>query len=413
VKSTTIAQDELEQFLQVSRDVFRRASVASARGRSLLATPPTGKYPNVYTRDLAVTIAALCELDALDVARDFCRFLLRAQSPNGSWVQRYDVEGRPVHAVPQEDATALAVWALLTYVKAASDDTLVEVAREPIERATAYTVECTLNSYLYLVETTSSIHESEVSHGYEIWNNCAHAAAFALCHRVYGGERYRRLALMIRRAIGLLMVQENRFLRRLDPNGHPDPRPDVTLMAPYYFALWSPTERAVLNSAEVIERSLWNVEIGGYIRYLPYSPAERLALPGPYPHFTAWMAQYHYAIGNQDRAEAIMRWLFDNAADGQLPEIVVPSTSIRRFASELRVSIDALAPGVQARPQVAEQARARRHAELDALIDESRGLDVVPANVPYVWAHVETLRALRRGGYVGRWEVEPSAHRSH
>ena len=43
-----------------------------------------------------------------------------------------------------------------------------------------------------------------------------HAAAFALCHRVYGGERYRRLALMIRRAIGLLMVQDNRFLRRLD-----------------------------------------------------------------------------------------------------------------------------------------------------------------------------------------------------
>ena len=77
MKATTIAQEELDQFLQVSRDVFRRASVASARGRALLATPPTGKYPYVYTRDLAVTIAALCELDSLEVARDFCRFLLR------------------------------------------------------------------------------------------------------------------------------------------------------------------------------------------------------------------------------------------------------------------------------------------------------------------------------------------------
>jgi GH15 family glucan-1,4-alpha-glucosidase len=315
--------------------------------------------------------------------------------------------------VAQEDATALAIWALLTYVKAANDDTLVEVAREPIERATAYTVECTLNSYLYLVETTSSIHESDVSRGYEIWNNCAHAAAFALCHRVYGGERFRRLALMIRRAIGLLMVQDNRFLRRLDPNGYPDPRPDVTMMAPFYFALWSPTERAVLNSAEVIERSLWNVEIGGYIRYLPYSPAERLSLPGPYPHFTAWMAQYHYAIGNQDRAEAIMRWLFDNSVEGQIPEIVLPAGSIRRFASELRVNIDTMAPGGRMTRQAVDQARARRHAELDGLISESRGLDIVPANLPYVWAHVETLRALRRGGYVGRWEVESSAHRSH
>lgn len=410
---TTIAQDELEAFLQVTRDVFRRAQATSPRGRAVLATPPTGKYPYVYTRDLAVTIAALCELDSLEVAREYCRFLLRAQSADGSWVQRYDQDGRPAQAAEQQDATALAVWALLTYVKAANDDTLVEVAREPIERATAYTVGCTLNSYLYLVETTSSIHESDVSEGYEIWNNCAHAAAFALAHRVYGGEQYRRLALMIRRAIGLLMVQDNRFLRRLDPHGYPDPRPDVTMMAPFYFALWSPTERAVLNSAEVIERALWNVEIGGYIRYLPYSPAERLALPGPYPHFTAWMAQYHYAIGNQDRAEAIMRWLFDNSEEYKLPENVVPVASVHRFGAELRRNIDESARTSRMSLSAAEEIRTRRHAELDGLVAASRSNELVRPNVPYLWAHVETLRALRRGGYVGRWEVEPSAHRSH
>ena len=134
------------------------ATYATLRDQAyaLLATPPSGKYPYIYTRDLAITIAALCELDSLDVARDFCRFLLRAQSPDGSWLQRYDLDGRAAHITSQEDATALAIWALLTYVKAAGDDTLVEVAREPIERATTYTVECTLNSYLYLVETTGS-----------------------------------------------------------------------------------------------------------------------------------------------------------------------------------------------------------------------------------------------------------------
>src|SRR3954463_13318345 len=184
-------------------------------------------------------------------------------------------------------------------------------------------------------------------------------------------------------------------------------------MSPFYFALWAPTERAGLNSAEVIERSLWNVEIGGYIRHLPYSPAERLALPGPYPHFTAWMAQYHYAIGNQDRAEAIMRWLFDNAVDSLLPETAVPAASVRRFASELRGTIDRMAPGGRVGRQAIDEIRARRHAELDGLIAESRGLDVVPANMPYVWAHVETLRALRRGGDFGGGEGEPSAPRSN
>jgi GH15 family glucan-1,4-alpha-glucosidase len=410
VKPTTIAQEELDRFLQVSRDVFRRAGVASARGRAIYATPPTGTRPYVYTRDLALTIVGLCELDALDAARDFCRFLLRVQGQDGSWVQRYDAEGRGAQAVEQEDPTALAVWALLTYVKAAGDDTLVEVARDPIERATRYTVERTLNPYLYLIETTTSIHESDVSAGYEIWNNCAHAAAFALAHRVYGGERYRRLALMIRRAIGLLMVQDNRFLRRLDPRGYPDPRPDVTMMAPFYFGLWSPTERAVMNSAEVIERALWNVEIGGYIRYLPYSASERTMVPGPWPHFTAWMAQYHYAIGNQDRAEAIMRWLFDNAVDGQLPETLVPAASLRRYAGEVRQTLDAVEGA--ARLRAGNGPRSRLFDELDRMEHAARTAEIVPSNVPYVWAHVETLRALKRGGYVERWEVEPSAHRS-
>jgi GH15 family glucan-1,4-alpha-glucosidase len=412
VKSTTIAEDELGRFLQVTRDVFRDASVSSPRGRAILATPPSGKYPCIYTRDLAITIAALCELDSLDAARDFCRFLLRVQNPDGSWVQRFDPMGRPSPVSVQEDATALAIWALLTFVKASGDDTLAEVAREPIERATTYTVERTLNSYLYLVETTSSIHESEVSRGYEIWSNCAHAAAFALCHRVYGGERYRRLALMIRRSIGLHMVQDNRFLRRLDSHGHQDLRPDVTIMSPYYFGLWSPTERAVLNSAEVIETSLWNVEIGGYIRYLPFSPSERLAVPGPYPHFTAWMAQYQYAIGNQDRAEAIMRWLFDNAVEGQMPEITAPASSIRRFAGEVRNTIDAMQPDGLRDGAMVQEIQTRRRAELDQMVRESRGHEVVPANLPYIWAHVETLRALKRGGYVERWELEPSARHS-
>jgi hypothetical protein len=72
-----------------------------------------------------------------------------------------------------------------------------------------------------------------------------------------------------------------------------------------------------------------------------------------------------------------------------------------------------MAPSGRMTRQQTDEIRARRHAELDGMIGESRGLDVVPANSPYVWAHVETLRALRRGGYVGRWEVEPSAHRSH
>ena len=124
------------------------------------------------------------------------------------------------------------------------------------------------------------------------------------------------------------------------------------------------------------------------------------------------MAQYHYAIGNQDRAEAIMRWLFDNAAQARMPEIVVPASSIRRFSAELRSGIEGMAPNGLTDWQAIDEIRTRRRAELDYLVRESRGHDVVPANMPYIWAHVETLRALKRGGYVERWELEPTAHSS-
>src|SRR5205823_2584846 len=105
--------------------------------------------------------------------------------------------------------------------------------------------------------------------------------------------------------------------------GYPDPRPDIVLLAPYYFGLWPGTERMVMNSAELIERTLWNVEIGGYVRYLPFSAAERVGLFGPSPRFTAWMARLHYELGNKDRAEAIIHWLLDNAVDDQLADVLV------------------------------------------------------------------------------------------
>ena len=42
----------------------------------------------------------------------------------------------------------------------------------------------------------------------------------------------------------------------VDRHGYPDPRPDVTIMAPYYFGLWAPNERSVMNSALPFPRSM-------------------------------------------------------------------------------------------------------------------------------------------------------------
>jgi GH15 family glucan-1,4-alpha-glucosidase len=398
----TLLDDEVAHFLDSTRDVISRAAVRAPLGCGLLASPPDGKYPFADTRTLAIACVTFSELGDMATARAFCLYLLNLQEASGAWLARYDQYGKPLEGGQAEDATALAVWGLLSYIQASGDDAFAEQAREHVDEAARYTRARTLNPALNLVETTASLHGPGVSIGYDLWTNCAHAAAFALCHRVYGGERYRRLALLIRRSIGLLMASEGRFLRRLDPSGHPDPRPDVAQLAPYYFSLWAPTERMVMNSADIIERTLWNVESGGYCRFLPFSAAERTDLVGSSPCFSAWMAQYHYALANKDRAEAILRWLFDTARDGQLADILVSSAQVSRYVAERR---DALAAGEAQAGQAA--ANAALGVDLEAVEAAAGERDTAPSGLPLVWAHLETLRALRKGGYVDRWELGP------
>ncbi len=406
--ASTIDPAEISRFLDASRAVIKRATARGTRGETLLATPRDGLYPLVSTRDLAASIVMLSELGELERARQLCSFLLSIQLPTGAWAARYEPNGEPLGDSQAEDVTALAVWALVIYARGSGDRGFADQIREPVEHAARYTVERTLNPYLYLIETTSSLHGPTVSEGYELWNNCAHAAAFAVCHRLYGGERFRRLGLLIRRSIGLYMTQDGRFIRRLDRNGAPDPRPDVQLMAPWYFGLWAPTERGVMNSAELIERTLWNVEIGGYARFLPYSPAERAELPGPRPLFTAWMAQFHFDAGNKDRAETVLHWLFSVMQDGALPEALVPASVLHRYGREQRRELEQAPPS---EPPLLAEARARALAALQDAELAVEETSPVALGGPLVWAHLETLRALKKGGHVERWEAEPTSPR--
>lgn len=397
---STIERREVDQFLQATSEVLRDATVRTPSGVALLASHPDGKHPFIYTRDLAVAIQTFCEVGAFETAREFGRFLLNVQRPDGSWVSGYDAAGREAIVAPRARATALGILALLAYVRGSGDHEFAGQARDAVEAAAGFTQSQTLNPYLYLVECAEAAPAGGDAPGYDLWDQCAHAQAFALAHKVYGGERYRRLALLIRRAIGLLMTQDARFLRRLDPHGYPDPRPDVALIAPYYFGLWAPTERTVVNSAELIERTLWNVEIGGYIRRLPYSAAERSVLPGTWPQCAAWMAQYHFEVGNRDRAEAILRWLLDQAANGRLPEVVVPAAVVRRYGPEYQQRLLALDSGDALAPPQAEAlgvARDRLLRDYEALVAQAQEHGIARSGAPHTWAHLETLRALKRG----------------
>jgi GH15 family glucan-1,4-alpha-glucosidase len=202
---------------------------------------------------------------------------------------------------------------------------------------------------------------------------------------------------------------DHRFLRGLSADGIPDPRADVGMLAPYYFGLWAPTERTVINSVDLIEKSLWNVEIGGFTRILPFSAALRRRPPGPMPHVSAWMARFQYDVGNTDRGEGILRWLMDSTANGLLAEIRVPRASAVRYTHDCRRALSSAEAGgsseLTGRRASLELARERKLADLDSIDAAVQGNDVIDSGRPFVWAHFETLHALKRGGYLERWSA--------
>jgi len=405
VRISTLDQPALQSFLEASSLLALECLISTKHGLGLLATPTDGKYPFIYTRQHALAAVILAELGDHETALELCRFLLRSQSQSGSWVSRYDRSGSESHDSTEPDTTALAVWAILSVIRLSNDDAFGETAREHVEEALRWCVDRALNPYLYLMESPPAEHGGDGE--FDLWNNCAHAAAFAQCHRVYGGDRNRRVALHMRRAIAQHLTQDHRFLRGLTAGGFPDPRADISMMAPYYFGLWSPTERTVINSVDVIEKSLWNVEIGGFTRMLPFSARLRRRPPGPMPHVSAWMARFHYEVGNTDRGEGILRWLIDATADGSLAEIRVPRSTAVRYTRECRralISSDSATSGdLTARRANLELARARKLADLDAIDSAVQHSDVADSGRRFIWAHFETLHALKRGGYLERW----------
>ncbi len=404
VRISTLDQPALQCFLEESSRVIRQCLVSTEHGLGLLASPLDGKYPFVYTRQHALAAVILGELGDFESARELCKFLINSQSRSGFWVPRYDSHGRESHDRIDPDVTALVVWAILSVVRLANDDVFGEAVREHVEEAVRWSVDRALNPYIYLMESPSS--ETGANAEFELWNNCAHAAAFAQCHRVYGGDRNRRVALHLRRAIGQHLTVDHRFLRGLTSEGFPDPRADISMLAPYYFGLWAPTERTVINSVDLIEKSLWNVEIGGFARILPFSPALRRRPPGSMPHVSAWMARYHYDVGNTDRGEGILRWLMDSGVDGRLAEIRVPRTSAVRYTAECRraLTVDSDPPRqLSDRRANLELARERKLADLDSIDNDVQRGEIADSGRPFVWAHFETLHALKRGGYLDHW----------
>ncbi|MFH1849063.1 MAG: hypothetical protein ABH879_02655 [archaeon] len=390
-----VLTSRIQSFLKITRRVFSRCRAEVKGGLAFYASPPDSQYPYIYTRDLSIALNLLSELSDYSSAKACCEALISFQS--GGWVQKYSAEGKRKDDIVQEDNTPLAVWAILSYVTASGDADYGRRVERLVTRACDLV--CGNLGKSGLVRSHTSIHESEINNGYELWNNSASARALELAGQVYGIERHSRSAGLIKGAIATKLVRNGKLIRRVRMNGTPDLMPDVMLLAPFYFGIMG-DRRLLKNALEAVERL--RDPMGGYHRYPPESRQKGIVtlFPGPWVFYTAWVAQMYFALGMRARAEDNLDWIFRMMTPQGLPEHVISSETFFRCKAEQLRRLKRLEAVRELKEYVAAGYTGIDRMELIA----AKGR-IVPYSVPTLWSHVETLRALKAGGYIKRFKA--------
>jgi glucoamylase len=318
-------------------------------------------YSYMWPRDGALVASALISAGHSELSRRFFNFCARLIEPEGYFLHKFSPdgsvgsswhpwwrEGHPELPI-QEDGTALVLWALWRHFERFHDVEFIKpLYRSLIIQAAEFLVQ-------YRNETTKLPEPS-----YDLWEERRGVHTFTVSTVIAGlraaanfagafGEadvaaKYRTtaddMALALRRH--LFHHDLNRFARggALTPSGsyELDMTIDASLVALWYFEVFSPKDPLVESTMQAVLNRLWvRTPIGGLARYEndTYHQVEHTnvhRVPG-YPWFicTLWWAQYLIACAEEpselQEALTILEWVADHALpSGVLAEQVNPNT---------------------------------------------------------------------------------------
>ncbi|HSC34590.1 MAG TPA: hypothetical protein VLG45_04885 [Thermodesulfobacteriota bacterium] len=440
-KELSRLNDSLSQHMAI---IMRCTSVNEKHGRLLLASPPKSRYPYVYTRDSSSAVQLFRRLagsghgydaaeDAYAIMKSMAHFMNDTISPEGSWGQRYSVEGENKSIYKQEDNVAHGISIICNYLLTAEylkrDIEDLDAFLGCVDRALGYSRRVLYEEELNLFYSTTSIHESAMEQGYTCWVNFSFLYAFSLANEV--AEKIDRKKIISPEhlsfrerflySVSELFMAGNRYVRRTDPSGSMDMRPDFTLLSPFYYGFLH-YKAQMENSVRFIEKQLWDPELGMIMRYLPYYrdfSTHVHAGNGPWLQYTAVLAQYHYWSGNTKRGDEIIAIIDTYRSDaGEIPEHL---STLRRFEEfmerEWKTGIDfrkefykdillddvdfnKILEEANNMHRSYEECRKRRMVRKD----KKPGGGHIQFAVPLMWSHVEYARALlvRAGDW---WKV--------
>jgi oligosaccharide amylase len=241
----------------------------------------------------------------------------------------------------QEDETALVIWALWNHYQLRKDLDFIRPLYEPlIKRAADFMMNYrTIKTNLPLPS-------------FDLWEERQGILTFTVS-TVYGGlmaaanfaagfgetslaEEYRNGAHKIREAMDkyLYLKKEGRFARMINFNKDGSIEVDATVDASLYgtfaFGAYEPDHPFVKSTMAQIQEKLWVRNSGeGIARYENDSFYRDDGQESGNPWFvtTLWMAQYHIALGELEKALQILEWVADHALpSGVLAEQINPNT---------------------------------------------------------------------------------------
>jgi len=349
------ALSKLNDQLNEQMDIILKCTIEHKKyGRLLLASPPTSRYPYVYPRDTNCAVQLFRRLagstndydvreKAFEIMKSMAYFMKDAISDDGHWGQRYSLEGEDKSLYKQEDNVAHGIAIICNYLLTAR-----YLKREVkdmddfftcIDKALDYSYTQLYEKELNLFYSTTSIHESAMEEGYTCWVNFSFLYAYSLASEVSNKKDKKNIIrpefLNFRHqflySVSELFIGNGRYMRRTDPDGTTDMRPDFTLLSPFYFGFLH-YKQQMENSVLYIEKQLWDPELGMIMRYLPFYKdfsTHVHAGNGPWLQYTAVLAQFHYWNGNTGRGDELLK-LIDSYKNekGEIPEHL---STCRRF----------------------------------------------------------------------------------
>lgn len=339
--------DKLNQQLSHHMQIILKCTLPSKKyGRLLLASTPKSRYPYIYPRDTSCAVQLLrrvagseyhydIEPQAFELMKSMAHFMRDVASDSGQWGQRYSLEGEDKSVYKQEDNMAHGISILCNYLLTArrlqKDIEDLPGFLDCINSALRYSVENLYHKELNLFRSTTAIHESLLEEGYTCWVNFSFLYAFSLADEVANtmdekgiiSRSHHSFRKQFLYSVSELFMSGRRYVRRIDPNGYMDMRPDFTLLSSFYYGfLHYRTE--LLNSVSFLEKQLRDPELGMIMRYLPFHDdfaTHVHAGNGPWLQYTAILAQYHFWNGNTKAGDELLKTIdkYKNE-NGDIPE---------------------------------------------------------------------------------------------